>query len=397
MSQETTNDPQSIPITDDSIILKIPVHNITQTDKNDPTSNDTTHNPHEDTTSILFTSNTLTTQELQPLQTIQPKYDPALYSPLTTSHNSPQQGSSKTQVTNTVQFQTITPSTQPEVQTLAYTPAQTTQTKNIQPAITHNTLQSNPLTNYTTSRHLSIPPSQTIPTNPLSYSLTSTIPKNTQTTITNNNLLDTLNPRSTSQQPNILRNILHNTQIQLLNPPSTTTRTNPYINPTYSQPVTNPPNIPFTVSNIPIYNTHPPSTMSQPTIPQPTYFNSSTSIYEPIKPFDGLDHNYTPEEYLQHIEARVTFSLGSQPTSDHEYKFWHARRMAFVQGSLTGTAHSWYTRLNDTYKQDWHAFVQAFKKQFSSQKNAYYAQVETLNLTKKITKQYAILQLKINS
>ena len=35
---------------------------------------------------------------------------------------------------------------------------------------------------------------------------------------------------------------------------------------------------------------------------------------EPIKPFDGLDHNYTPEKFFQHIEARVTFSLGLQPT-----------------------------------------------------------------------------------
>ena len=57
--------------------------------------------------------------------------------------------------------------------------------------------------------------------------------------------------------------------------------------------------------------------------------------------------------------------------------------MAFIQCSLTGTALSWYIRLSDTYKQDWHAFVQAFKKQFPSQKNAYYAQVEALNLTKK--------------
>ena len=115
----------------------------------------------------------------------------------------------------------------------------------------------------------------------------------------------------------------------------------------------------------------------------PTYINSSTSISEPNKPFDGLDHNYTPEEYLQHIEARVTFSLGLQPTLENEYKFWHARRMAFIQCSLTGTALSWYIRLKDTYNHDWHAFVQAFKKQFSSQKNAYYAQVEALNLTKK--------------
>ena len=132
-----------------------------------------------------------------------------------------------------------------------------------------------------------------------------------------------------------------------------------------------------------MYNTTPPSTITPNTMSHPTYINSSTSLSEPIKPFDGLDHYYTPEEYLQHIEARVTFSLGLQPTLEHEYKFWHARRMAFIQCSLPGTALSWYIRLNDTYKLDWHAFVQAFKKQFSSQKNAYYAQVEALNLTKK--------------
>ena len=57
--------------------------------------------------------------------------------------------------------------------------------------------------------------------------------------------------------------------------------------------------------------------------------------------------------------------------------------MVFIQCSLTGTAFSLYIRLNDTYKQDWHAFVQAFKKQFSSQKNAYYAQVEARCLIKK--------------
>ena len=169
-----------------------------------------------------------------------------------------------------------------------------------------------------------------------------------------------------------------------------TIRTNPYINATYTQPVTNQPNKPSNVSNIPTYNTNPPSTIPQPTLLQPTYINYSTSISEPIKPFDGLAHNYTPEEHLQHFEARVTFSLGLQPTSDHEYKIWHARRMAFKQCFLTGTALS----LKDTYKQDWHAFVQAFKKQFSSQKNAFYAQVEAeLTLPKKITKQYVILHL----
>ena len=130
-SQETTDDPQSITITDDSNILQIPVHNITQTHINDHISNDTTHYPNQDNTSTLSTSNTLTTQELQPQQTMQPNYDPpplpSQYSPPTAPHNSPQQGYSNTQVINTVQYQT--PKTQPEVPTLAYTPAQTTQTQ----------------------------------------------------------------------------------------------------------------------------------------------------------------------------------------------------------------------------------------------------------------------------
>ena len=69
--------------------------------------------------------------------------------------------------------------------------------------------------------------------------------------------------------------------------------------------------------------------------------------------------------------------------------------MAFIQCSLTGTALSWYIRLNDTYKQDWHAFVQAFKKQFFSQKNAYYAQVEALNLSKKDNESVRHIALKV--
>ena len=121
----------------------------------------------------------------------------------------------------------------------------------MQPTLTINTLQSNPSPNYTTSRHLSGPPLQTIPTNSLSYSLISTNPNNTQPTITNNNLLNTLNPPSTSQQSNTARNILQNTQFQIPHPPSTAIRTNPYKNAKYTQPVTYPPIIPSHVSNIP--------------------------------------------------------------------------------------------------------------------------------------------------
>ena len=112
--------------------------------------------------------------------------------------------------------------------------------------------------------------------------------------------------------------------------------------------------------------------------------NMSASIPEPMKPFDGLDHSYTPEEYLQQVKARLTFAIGEEPLNNPiKYKSWHNRRMEYIQCSLTETALEWYTNLHISNKQQWNSFVQLFKKQFSSQKTAYYAQVEAMPLMKK--------------
>ena len=55
----------------------------------------------------------------------------------------------------------------------------------------------------------------------------------------------------------------------------------------------------------------------------------SASIPEPMKPFDGLDHSHTPEEYLQQVEARLTFAIGEEPLHNPiKYRSWHNRRMA---------------------------------------------------------------------
>ena len=172
----------------------------------------------------------------------------------------------------------------------------------------------NPPFNYTTSRHLSRPPFHPILTNPLSYNLTSTNSSHTQQSQTTNNRPNSLNTLPPPQTSNTITPILQTSQFQIQNTPSTTIRTNSHFHNTSTTSFTNP-------SNVPTYNTIPPSTISHNTISHPTYINSSTSISEPIKPFDRLDHNYTLEEYLQHIEARVTFSLGLQPTSEHEYNF----------------------------------------------------------------------------
>ena len=44
-------------------------------------------------------------------------------------------------------------------------------------------------------------------------------------------------------------------------------------------------------------------------------------------------------------------------------KITTSRVKAFIHCSLTGTALSWYIRLNDTYEPDWSALVKTFEKQ----------------------------------
>ena len=85
---------------------------------------------------------------------------------------------------------------------------------------------------------------------------------------------------------------------------------------------------------------------------QDTFKNTSASIPEPMKPFDGLDHSYTPEEYLQQVEARLTFPIGEEPQNNPvKYRSWHNRLMAIIRCSLIGTALDWYTNLHISYKQ----------------------------------------------
>ena len=200
-------------------------------------------------------------------------------------------------------------------------------------------IHTNPPHNIVNSRTHSSPQLQTLPTNPLQSKLSSTNTHNTQHSILS---LEHNTQTVTSNNP---------TQHHVPVPPTSSIRTNPYFTP-ISQIPTNTNNSQTKTLHSNYHITHPyaqPST----TISNPTYINSSTSISKPIKLFDGLDYKYTPEEYLQHIAAHVTFSLGLQPTTSHEYKFWRARRTAFIQCSLT------------------------------AQKNAYYAQVEAPTLAKK--------------
>ena len=58
LSNGTLNNPQSFTIPNDSIVLQIPVHNVTHNRDTDPKQNNTNNNPNQNNTSTLSTTNT---------------------------------------------------------------------------------------------------------------------------------------------------------------------------------------------------------------------------------------------------------------------------------------------------------------------------------------------------
>ena len=175
-TEQTVQNTQSFTITNDSNLLQIPTHNITSED-NSNQNPDTISNITQDNTSVLSTSqsNAQQSQTLaSPRQNYDPPSNPSQFAISNNTHNSPQPGSSNTQNTHTVHFQTPTPPSPPQIQTSTYTPAQNNQIQNVQTGLNINTIHSNPSSNYTTARNLSRPSLQPILTNPVSYNLSST-------------------------------------------------------------------------------------------------------------------------------------------------------------------------------------------------------------------------------
>ena len=274
---------QSLTITNDSNLIQVPTDNITHDETNNQ-NQDNTLNTTQDNTSVLSTSHTNVTQPSQtqtsPRQNDDPPSIPLQFSTRINTHNSPQQGSSNNQHINTVHFQTPTPPSPPEIQTSTYAAAQSNPVQNVQTGLNINNIHSNPHFNYTTSRHLSRPPLQPISTNPLSYNLTSTNSSHIQQSSTNDNRPNFLYTFPPSQTSNTITPTLQNSHFQISNSPLANNRTYSHFHNTSTTPFIN-------TSNVPTYNIIQPSTISQNTISQPTYNNSSTSIAEPTRPSDG--------------------------------------------------------------------------------------------------------------
>ena len=140
---QTLQTTQSLTITNDSHFIQVPIHNITPDETNNQ-NQDNILSTTQDNTSILSTSHTNVTQSSQTQRSPHQNYDPPSIPPQFSTqihtHNSPQQGSSKTQHTNTVHFQTPIPPSAPEIQTSTCTPAQSNPVQNVQTSLNINTI-----------------------------------------------------------------------------------------------------------------------------------------------------------------------------------------------------------------------------------------------------------------
>ena len=146
LSYVTINNAQSLTKFNDPNVLQISIHNTTQNTTDNPNQNDTNTTSNQNNTSTQSTTKTKSAQPSQAQQPSPRNYDPSPLPPQYATHNtlynSHQERSSNTNGTDTsqvqppVQFQTTTATRQPNLQILAYTPAQNLQTQNIQPGLT---------------------------------------------------------------------------------------------------------------------------------------------------------------------------------------------------------------------------------------------------------------------
>ena len=112
--------------------------------------------------------------------------------------------------------------------------------------------------------------------------------------------------------------------------------------------------------------------------------------------FDGLDHQYTPEECLHQTDTHMIFTIGNNfSTMESSFNQGHNTKRDYIQCSLSGIAWSSFLWLHESYKND-RPFLYLFpKKSFESRKNAYYLQVEARAWTKNETENVRHYALKV--
>ena len=106
--------------------------------------------------------------------------------------------------------------------------------------------------------------------------------------------------------------------------------------------------------------------------------------------FIGTDPDYSKEDYLTAVTAKLILKIGPEPINTPLHQNWINRRTALTQTTLDGVAQKWFSVLPiDDIKSDCGIFTQDFSKMFESERNKQHQRVlcnEDLGTPNKIIK-----------
>ena len=87
------------------------------------------------------------------------------------------------------------------------------------------------------------------------------------------------------------------------------------------------------------------------------------ALNKSVKTFDGLDHQYTPQELIHQIDAQMIFTRGGEHPFDLlAWYYCYKQKTPHIHCSLCEITLSWFLRLHEFYKNDWSAVVSAIQK-----------------------------------
>ena len=102
---------------------------------------------------------------------------------------------------------------------------------------------------------------------------------------------------------------------------------------------------------------------------------SSITSNKPLTVFTGTDPEYSVEDYLNAVTAKLTLNIGPEPINTPLHQNWTHRRTALIQTTLDGAAQKWFSGLPIDIKLDWKRFTQEFSKMFDSERNKQHQRV----------------------
>ena len=68
------------------------------------------------------------------------------------------------------------------------------------------------------------------------------------------------------------------------------------------------------------------------------YLGGLVPMQQCLRLFDGTDHTYTTEDFLNAITANLVMTTGPEQTDSPFHEAWNLKRIAMIQTALIGPA-----------------------------------------------------------